>query len=276
MKTFKEKFYDFVVTDFDGTIFNSRGEVSQTTVKTIKRFIANGGTFCVCTGRMTGSIIPFLKRFGLDDGFVISYNGAEISNVKTGEKIYKQHVDTVNAVKMLQYAEKNGYDLMVYPDDVITVEHVNELNADYVRLNGTECRVLGAKVSEYFQKHQLTTGKALFLTGGNAEVSLKIRDELPQIVTGLNITRSNPYHVDVMKAGVSKGETVKEFAKLMGKSLERLVCFGDEMNDASMMEVCALSAVPVSGSPILKERCDLIIDACDDDGVSKAMQKYCI
>lgn len=277
MKTIKEKFYDFVVTDFDGTIFNSHGEVSKKTVETIKAFIAKGGTFCVCTGRMSGSIIPFLKTFGLDSGYVIAYNGAEICNIKTGEKIYKSHVDNKTAITMLKYAEENNFDLMVYPNDVITVEAVNELNAHYINLNGTEGQVLGSKVSEYFEKYNFSTGKALFLTGGDEKIADKIVAELPLLVgDSLNVTKSNPYHVDIMKRGVSKGETVKEFAKLMGKSLDKLVCFGDEMNDASMMEVCALSCVPANGNPSLKQICDIVIDACDDDGVSKAIEKYCI
>ncbi len=277
MKTINEKYYDFVVTDFDGTIFNSRKEVSHQTVQTIRSFITRGGTFCVCTGRMTGAIIPLLKKFNLETGYLISYNGAEICNITTGEKVYKNHIDNNTAVKLLQYAEKNKIDLMVYPNDVITVQSLTPLNQIYLRLNNTKGAILGKKVSEYFIENNFTTGKALFLTGGDDALATRLINEVSELLgEDFNITHSNSHHVDIMKKGVSKGDTIKIFAKLAGKSIDKLICFGDEMNDESMLKVASVSAVPVSGSPLLKAKCDLIIAACDDDGVRKAIEKYCI
>jgi hydroxymethylpyrimidine pyrophosphatase-like HAD family hydrolase len=58
--------------------------------------------------------------------------------------------------------------------------------------------------------------------------------------------------------------------------LDRLICFGDEMNDESMIKIAALGAVPQNGAESLKKVADIIIDACDDDGVCKAIKKYCI
>ena len=42
------------------------------------------------------------------------------------------------------------------------------------------------------------------------------------------------------------------------------------------MQVCALSAVTANGADALKAVSDLVIGDCDDDGVSKAINKYCI
>jgi hydroxymethylpyrimidine pyrophosphatase-like HAD family hydrolase len=48
------------------------------------------------------------------------------------------------------------------------------------------------------------------------------------------------------------------------------------MNDESMIKIAALGAVPENGRAELKKVADIIVDACDDDGVAKAMKKYCI
>ena len=48
------------------------------------------------------------------------------------------------------------------------------------------------------------------------------------------------------------------------------------MNDESMLKVAALALVPSNGAQALKEQCDLVIDSCDNDGVRKAIEKYCI
>lgn len=277
-KTIKEKFYDFAVSDFDGTIFNSRKEVSKMTVDAINTFVDNGGTFCVCTGRMTASIIPFLKQFGIDRGYVISYNGAEICNISTGEKVYKNHIGTTDLIKIINFAEDNGFDVLIYPNDRITIERVTKNNAEYMQMSSSSALVLAESVSSYVEKNKLTSGKALFLTGGDEEVATKILNDLSPILgEEFTLTRSNKYHIDIMRKSVSKGETIRKFAKMLNKSLDKLICFGDEMNDESMISIKeAVGAVPISGAEQLKCIADLIIEACDDDGVAKAIKKYCI
>ena len=277
MSKFKEKYYDFVVSDFDGTIFTTSKIVTKTTVDAINSFINRGGTFCVCTGRMTKSILKMLNKFGLTQGFVISYNGAEITEVATGTKVYKNHIDNENAVKVLQYAENNGLTVLVYPNDEVTSQYPVESVLDYFKLSECGGNILNSKVSEYFIKNNLTTGKILFLTGGNDGVSNKILNDLPKIIgNDFNIVRSNPYHIDITKKGVSKGDTIKKLANLLGKSMKKLVCFGDQMNDESMMRVASLALVTENGSQKLKDLCDGVIESCDDDGVRKAIEKYCI
>ena len=100
---------------------------------------------------------------------------------------------------------------------------------------------------------------------------------MPKIIgNDFNIVRSNPYHIDITKKGVSKGDTIKKLANLLGKSMKKLVCFGDQMNDESMMRVASLALVTENGSQKLKDLCDGVIESCDDDGVRKAIEKYCI
>ena len=277
-KIIKEKYYDFAISDFDGTIFNSRKEVSKVTVEAINTFVDNGGTFCVCTGRMTASIVPFLKHFGIDRGYVISYNGAEICNISTGEKVYKNHIQTKDLIKILNFAKLNNFDVLIYPNDQITVEKVTKNNAEYMQMSSSSALVLAESITEYVESNQLTTGKALFLTGGDEVIANKIITDLSPILgEEFTLTRSNKYHIDIMRKSVSKGKTIKKFAKMLNKDLNKLICFGDEMNDESMIAIeDAVGAVPISGAEQLKLIADLIIDACDDDGVAKAIKKYCI
>ena len=276
MKVIKEKFYDLAVSDFDGTLLSSKGEVSKQTIETIQNFISRGGVFSVCTGRMTSSIIGILQNLRLF-GYVISYNGAEICDVKSGEKVYKNHINTHDLVKILCYAETNNLDLLVYPNDRLTVNHTNDEIKRYLKSSGINCDLISGNVSDYIYRNQYTSGKALFLTHGDLLLTKKIMKDLAEILgNDYNIVNSNPYHIDVMKNGVSKGDTVKILAQITNKSMEKLICFGDEMNDESMLKVAALSAVTSNGNEALKKWCDIVIDSCDDDGVRKAIEKYCI
>lgn len=270
----KEKYYDLVVSDFDGTLFSAANGICKNTLFAIKKFIAAGGVFCVATGRMTSSIIKFYKEYGFR-GYVISFNGAEICNTDTGEKVFKRHVDNFTCAKLLEYAEREGHRIQVYPDDVLTV---NGLNDDY-RAYAKRCHVsicdCDEPVSNLFKRKNLTSGKVLFYT--NDSLRGKMLAEIKNVVGDeYEVICSNHEHIDVMAKGISKGAAVLKLCEILGKSSERLVCFGDEMNDASMLQIAALGVATKNGNENLKKIADVIVPPCEKGGVGIGIEKFCI
>lgn len=273
MDKLKEKHYNFAVSDFDGTIFRSDRTVSERTIKAIKNFVSHGGIFSICTGRMTTSIISYCHQFDLD-GYVISYNGAEITEIATENKIFKNHVDNQACIKLLRYAEKNGHVIQVYPNDMLTVNFAGDESKSYAKITNVPVYEYKNNVSILFEKEKYTSAKVLFYT--NDQIADTMLKEIKELLgEGYNVIRSNAYHIDVTKGGVSKGEAVKKLANILNADMNKLICFGDEMNDKSMLDVASIGAVCSSGNEGLKAIKDyLVIDACDDDGVAKILEKY--
>ena len=60
-----------VFLDIDGTIINFNKEISESTIKAIKKAQANGHKVFICSGRMYGIIDDFIKDIGFD-GYVAS------------------------------------------------------------------------------------------------------------------------------------------------------------------------------------------------------------
>lgn len=56
--------YPLIISDFDGTLLRSDGTIAPETKLAIDGYIAAGGKFGICTGRMTGSILPRRKSSG--------------------------------------------------------------------------------------------------------------------------------------------------------------------------------------------------------------------
>ncbi len=272
MNKFKEKYYNFAVSDFDGTIFRSDKTISKRTVNAINEFSNNGGIFCICTGRMTTSIMQYCLSFGFS-GYVISYNGAEITEISKNKTVFKNHVDNDACIKLLRYGEQNGHVVQVYPNDRLTVNLAGDESKSYAKLTNVPVYEHRDKVSKLFEETGYTSAKVLFYT--NDQKADTMLFEIKQILgEGYNVIRSNGYHIDVTKKGVSKGDTIKKLAKILNADMQKLICFGDEMNDKSMLEVAALSCLCSSGNEKLKSQVDVVIDTCDNDGVAKALEKY--
>ena len=69
----------------DGTLINSKKEISKENLDAIKYFVNNGGKFTVATGRMVASVSGFLDKLKLDlpailhnGGKIYDYNGGGI------------------------------------------------------------------------------------------------------------------------------------------------------------------------------------------------------
>ena len=270
----KKNYYTFAVSDFDGTLFSSTKGVADSALSAIKNFKKAGGTFCICTGRMTSSIAKFYEEYDFGD-YVISFNGAEVHNVKTGENIFESHVDNDTCVKLLRYAEKNNRRIQVYPNGVLTVHELNDDYREYAkRCHVTICDVPG-KVSDLFIEKGYTSGKVLFYT--DDEKRGQMLKEI-KAITGDNyeVICSNKEHIDVMAKGVSKGNALLILCNYLGVDIEKTICFGDEKNDLSMLKFAGLGAATANGNPDVLKEADVIVPACDDGGVGAGLELYCI
>ena len=73
-----------IVSDFDGTLLSTRQTISDNVKNAINEYIAAGGIFAVCTGRMLASILPRVRSLGLK-GLVVAYQGAVIADIESGK-----------------------------------------------------------------------------------------------------------------------------------------------------------------------------------------------
>ena len=56
--------YRLIVSDFDGTLIDDNQQISEKVRNSIAEYVANGGIFAVCTGRMLRSVLPRVRALG--------------------------------------------------------------------------------------------------------------------------------------------------------------------------------------------------------------------
>lgn len=65
--------------DLDGTLLNSKGEISQFSIDAIKSVVEHGHKFCLITGRPYNGSIETYNKLGLDT-IMVNQNGSYITN----------------------------------------------------------------------------------------------------------------------------------------------------------------------------------------------------
>ena len=83
--------YRLLVLDLDGTLTNSKKEISPRNLRTLLRLQQSGVRLALASGRPTYGIVPLAEQLQMkeNNGYILSYNGGEIIDWSTGELLYK-------------------------------------------------------------------------------------------------------------------------------------------------------------------------------------------
>ena len=266
------KKYKYLVVDYDGTLVNDDKQITPKTKQAIDGFIKRGGTFIVCTGRMTAGIMPLLKK---DELYckLMSYNGAEFTDLESSKTLFKKSIDNKTAVKYFKYVESLSLNVLGYASGTFITSQVNDITKFYVKMNKVE-PIVHNPVSEYFEKGGYDTCKILVFDEKQKldEHFEKVKNSFPELF----ITRSNDMHIDATIKGASKGSAIQSIAEYYGVTCDDIIAVGDAGNDVPMLEKAGLSVAMGNAYQSVKDLCDCVVSDNNNDGIKEVIEKYCI
>ena len=273
--------YKMLVTDFDNTLLRTDHTILDKTWKAIKEFERRGGKFVICTGRMLSTILVTVKPFDLH-GEIIAFQGGVVADLDTGDILLKKYVNHDDALSLLKDLEAAGYYIQIYSNGDYFVNRYTKRTQRYYEANAHLMPiVIGENVSEYVQKNNLKLDKIVF---GLDDDGLVTYDEVQPVMTAFDkkyggrlvFNSSNTLLIEAVSAGCTKGEAVEFVANRHGIAREEVICMGDALNDASMIEWAGLGVAVENATDDLKALADEITVSCDDDAVGYILNKYCL
>lgn len=89
--------FRLLVLDLDGTLTNSKKEITSRTLNLLLEVQKRGVRVVLASGRPTYGVAPIADKLHLAEygGYVVTYNGGEIVNWETKEILYKKILDPV-------------------------------------------------------------------------------------------------------------------------------------------------------------------------------------
>jgi len=261
-----------LISDYDGTFINSKGEISPANLKAVNDFIDRGGKFFIATGRMTKGIEPFLRNIGYK-GMFISFNGAEIIDIKTNKKLYGNYMSTDICVRFLKFCEKYDITGVTYPNDDLYVEKTN----DFIKSYENACKekaIVKYPLSEYFIENKLTSAK-LLITDDYAK-TLPLIDELRSILPECDVIKTTYSLIEINQKGVDKGTAVKRISEMLNVPMSDIIAVGDAENDLPMLQMVGHPITVSNCTPAVREFCEIVGPSNDEDAIKWIIEKYCI
>lgn len=267
--------YQILVLDLDGTLTNSKKEITPETAKAIIDIQEKGKKVVLASGRPTKGVLPLARQLHLADygSYILSFNGARITDCRSGKIIYNRLLpsDVPETIYSLVRSYKDeGADLLTYTDSfILSGIRLNRYSLLESRINhmpAIECHDFLGVLPGQINK---------FLATGEPEVIARIKDRMIQVFRSyLNIYCSDPFFLEIMPKGIDKAHSLSKLLSSIGIPADHMICCGDGYNDVTMIEAAGLGVAMANAQPLVREKADYITRSNDEDGVLHVINKF--
>ena len=261
-----------LVLDIDGTLTNSKKEITPTTLKALIRIQEMGHSVMLASGRPTPGMKRFaselcLEKFG---GYLLSFNGGKIVNCKTEEVVYQKTLPTDVIPELYEFAKENDCGIITYRgNEVLSGTRMDEYIELETRINAMPV----TEVDNFVECITFPVNKCLMTAPiEKAEQLEKILQEKYHNV--LSVYRSEPFFIEIMPENVDKASSLDHMLPLIGLTKEDAICCGDGYNDITMIAYAGVGVAMANAREEVKKVADYITKSNDEDGLVEVIEKF--
>lgn len=268
-----------ILLDLDGTLLNSEKKISPANYAALERCAAAGVHIVPSTGRFYSGMpqvvrdLPFVR-------YVAAVNGAQVYDVKEDKVLCREEIAPADALRVFReldtlpviydcFLDGWGYmDEKMYAqiDSFIADPRVNRMVKD-LRKPVPGLKDFVARENRPLQKLQM-----FFADMDRRAAEL---ERLPRLFPDMAVSSSIANNIEFNAKNANKGEALRFLCRHLGLSVEESMSFGDSSNDLSMIVAAGVGVAMANADRALLKAADYITDTNDNDGVAKAIARFC-
>lgn len=266
--------YRLLVLDVDGTLVNSRDELSPATCAALRRLTAAGMRLVLATGRRYSRVLHLVEQLGIDAP-VVTASGALIKQPGDHVTLYRADFPRPVLLRTLQVIAEHGYEAVLYGDTFgqgfdyycVRLDAGQPELAEYYELNQGCHRLHGQMMTD--PPEGIFAGFAMGTREQMQQLAAALENALPGELY-LHVLRSPRYRgymCEIAPAGVTKWSGIVRLAAEWGIGREEICAVGDDVNDIPMIESAGLGVAMGNALPEVKAAADRIAPTHDDEGL---------
>lgn len=288
--------YKIVAVDLDGTMLNSYGIVTENTKNEIKKVIENGTDVIIASGRPVDSIKTIAQEIGSKNYFIAG-NGSIIYDIQNQEIIYEKFLSKEKVLEIIKICEENSISYNVYTENSIIAKSLKYNVLYYHKENlkreeGKRTHItIVNNVAEYIQRMENPKFLKFTICDESKVVFQSIMKKLKkvsniEVLEVLHMSRKiirqgteeipiEYYYTEITLKDVDKWNALTYLMEKLNVDRSETIAIGDNINDKKMIENAGVGIVMKGSTPIVTEIADYITDGNNEEGVAKALEKYC-
>ena len=255
-----------VVSDMDGTLLNSQGQVSPQFFNLFKELKKKNITFCAASGRQHNSIVDKLSTIK-DDIYVIAENGGVAK--KGNEVLLSNYLTSEKVLKLIPILRKiKGANMVLCCNNSAFIESKDELFIElfqeyYHSFNVVADLLEIPKTTPVFKI-------AVYHFDSSQEFIYPVIKHLKEEVL-LKVSGKN--WLDISDEKANKGTALREVQKLLNVSKAATMVFGDYHNDMEMMQEAHFSFAMKNAHVDITKLANFSTESNDNFGVERILEK---
>lgn len=272
-----------IVLDIDGTLIADNKQILTSTIESLQIAQEKGIKVVLASGRPHRGMEDIADALELDkyEGFVVSYNGAKVTNWQTKEVVFNQALTIEEGQAVLEHLKQFDVIPMIEKEAYMFVNNVFDESVRIPSLGNIsvieyESRGGDFKLQEIDDLAQfldfelnkiLIAGQPDYLAANYQKMSAPFMNQT-------NAAFSAPFYYEMTAKGIDKARALKETLHPLGIEAQHVIAFGDGENDLTMLQYAGIGVVMENANDKVKEHADFITKSNNDHGIYHALKKY--
>ena len=287
--------YKLVAVDLDGTLLNSKGEITEYSKEVIKKTIENGTDVVLASGRATSSVESFANEIGAEK-YLISGNGALVYDIQNSEIIYNKFLTKEQVLNIIEICEENSIFCNVYTENEVIAKSLNYnvlfYHAENAKKEEEKRTNINVVQNMYKYINDLSTENFLKVTVCD-EDELIFNSIMKKLKTIENIdildvshmsrkiirdgTEDVPikyFYTEITNLNVNKWSAIEFLISKLNIKREEVIGIGDNINDKELIQNSGLGVAMGNSSPEIKKVAKIVTKDNNLDGVAHVLNEY--
>ena len=268
--------------DLDGTLFNSKKELTAHTCAVLAAAARQGVAVVPATGRpRIGLPQALLTIPGIH--YAVVSNGAAVCDLRAGVRLYadcmplEAAVDILRRTRALEVVQGAfigdwGYMEEIDRQRIRALDLVAAMQ-DYLISSRRIVPDLPAYVAQRGEAPEKVVINFLKTPEGEA----RFREETVAVVRqhpDVAFVSGGVGNIEIIHKSAGKGSALLKLGELLGIGRAEIMAVGDSENDLDMIEKAGLGVAMDNGEEIVKAHADVLTCSNDDDGAAAAIETY--
>ncbi|KAI3978160.1 hypothetical protein MKX01_012991 [Papaver californicum] len=278
LRFYKPKF-KYIFCDMDGTLLNSRSQISSTTAGALREAMSMGVKVVIATGKARPAAMIALKAVGLaGKGGILSESspGVFLQGLLVygtqGREIFRGSLDASVCREAFMYSLEHRVPLIAFAQDrCFTLFEHPSIDSLHLVYHEPKAEVMPS-LDNLLNAADIQ--KLLFFDSPES-ISTTLRPYWFEATKGrAGVVQAMPDMLEIVPPGTSKGSGVKMLLDQLGVTAKEVMAIGDGENDIEMLELASLGVALSNGAEKTKAIANVIGLSNDEDGVADAIYRY--